>query len=125
MFEIIAAAVFDLFFVSSGPQNAIFAKFKSQWPLIDQSNFVPRSTDTKGCFLTDSEKMWLEQNHHVVVQFLWAQLSRVNQPRQDYLEFIKLSSVALDEANRIGDGDSIHFSQPGAYHHARWMVKGI
>jgi len=60
LFEIIAAAVFDLFCVSYGPQNAILATFKSEWPLIDQSNFVPHSTDTKACSLT------------VVVHFLWA-----------------------------------------------------
>ena len=66
--------------------------------------------------MTDSEKVWLEQNHQVVVRVLCTQLSRDNQPRQDYLEFIKLSLVALDEASRISDGNSIHFSPPGAYH---------
>ena len=75
--------------------------------------------------MTDSEKMWLEQNHQVVVQVLCAQLSTGNHPQQDYLEFIKLSLVALAEANRIGDGDSIQFSPPGAYHRARQMAKGI
>jgi len=123
MFEIIAAAVFDLFFVSSGPQIPIFGTFKDRWSFIDQSNFAPINKDTKRCSLTDSEKLWLEQNHQVVVEFLCEQLSRDNQPRQDYLEFIKLSHVALDEANRIGD--SVHFSPPGAYHRARWMAKGI
>ena len=59
----------------------------------------------------------------VVVEFLCEQLKRDNQPWQDYLEFIKLSLVALDEADRIGD--RIHFSPPGAYHRARWMANGI
>ena len=62
-------------------------------------------------------------NHQVVVEFLCEQLRRDNQPRQDYLELIKLSLVTLDEADRIGD--IIHFSPPGAYHRARWMAKGI
>jgi hypothetical protein len=56
---------------------------------------------------------------------LCAQLSRDNQPRQDYLEFIKLSLLALDEASRNGDGNSIHFSPPGAYDRARWMAKSL
>jgi hypothetical protein len=56
---------------------------------------------------------------------LCAQLSRDNQPRQDYLEFIKLSLLALDEARRNGDGNSIHFSPPGAYDRARWMAKSL
>jgi hypothetical protein len=37
------------------------------------------------------------------------------------LKLIKLSLVALDEANRIGD--RVHFSPPGAYHRARWTAK--
>ena len=59
----------------------------------------------------------------IVVEFVCEQLRRDNQPRQDYLELIKLSLVALDEADRIGD--IIHFSPPGAYHRARWKAKGI
>jgi hypothetical protein len=88
--------------------NCKFRQLNKQWPLIDKSNFVPLSKDRKGCSLTDSEKVWLEQNHQVAVRVLCAQLSRDNQPRQDYLEFIKLSLVALDEDSRIGDGNSIH-----------------
>jgi len=125
LFEIIAAAVFDLFFVSSGPKIAIFARFSDQWPFIDQRNFALLNKDTKGCCLTDSEKVWLEHNRRAVVKFLCAQLSRGDQPRQDYLEFIKLSLVALDEASRVGDGDDIHFSPPGACHHATWIAKDI
>lgn len=125
MFEIIATAVFDLFFVSSGPQIAIFARLKDSWPFIDQSSFAPITKSTKGFALTDSEKIWLEQSHKDVAEFLCEQLSRCNQPRHDYLEFIKLSLIALDETSCIGGGDSVHFSPPGAYHRARWMAKGI
>ena len=99
--------------------------FSDQWPFIDHRNFAPLNKDTKGCCLTDSEKAWLEHNRRAVVQFLCAQLSRGDQPRQDYLEFIKLSLVALNEASRVGDGDDIHFSPPGAYHRATWIAKGI
>ena len=58
----------------------------------------------------------------VVVDFLLNLLDRVKQPRQDYLEFIKLSLVVLGETERF---DNMHFSPPGAYHRARWMAKGI
>lgn len=69
--------------------------------------------------------MWLTQTQKDVDEFLCGQLSLDNVPRQDYFELIKLSHVALGEASPIGDCDKVHISQPGAYHRARWMAKGI
>ena len=123
IYEIVATWVFYIFFVSSGPQIPISGKFKGHWLVIGQSDFAPISKDTTGFALTNTAKIWLGQNHQVVVEFLCEQLRRGSQPRQDYLEFIKLSLIALDEANHIGD--NFHFSPPVAYHRARLMAKCI
>lgn len=121
--EIIAAAIFDLFFVSYGPQIAIFGRFKNQWPSVDQLNYASMDKDTDGCVMTNTERVWLEQNRQSIVQFLLDQLRRNAQPRQDYIELLKLSLVALG----VNDNgiNRVHFSPPGAYHRARWMAKGI
>ena len=121
--EIIAAAVFDSFFCSSGPQIPIFGRFREQWSFIDQSKYDPIDRETEGYKLTEPEKMWLEQNSAAVVDFLRDALTGDKQPRQDYREFIKLSLVALGETEQFPGG--VHFSPPGAYHRARWMAKGI
>ena len=60
--EIIASAIFDVFFVSSGPRISIFGRFKDQWPYIDQDNYASIRKKTEGFILTESEKTWLEQN---------------------------------------------------------------
>ena len=68
--------------------------------------------------------MWLEQNSASVIQFLKDALSSSDkQPRQDYLEFVKLSLVVLGDTEQFQH--TFHFSPPGAYHRARWMAKGI
>jgi hypothetical protein len=38
---------------------------------------------------------------------------------------VMVTVSTLDEASRIGDGNSIHFSPPGAYHRARWMARSL
>jgi hypothetical protein len=122
--EIVAAAVFEMFFPSSGPQIGIFSRFKENWKCIDQSCFAPLDKDTGGneC-LTEAEKDWLEQKKQEIVSFLHSQLSQADLPRDDYLEFLKLCLVILDE--RQPGKESVQFSPPGAYHRARWMAKGI
>jgi hypothetical protein len=129
--ELLSTAVFDLFFSLSGPQIAIFSRFKEQWPLIDVTKYNPIDDDsvtpsTKST-LTTTEKQWLYQNRTNIVSFLHKQLNGKTQPRQDYLELIKLSLIMLGESKLIevdGKGE-IHFNPPGAYHRARWMAKGI
>jgi len=121
--EVIAAGVFDLFFSSSGPAIPIFGRFRDQWSSMDQGKYDPIDRNTEGYTLNELEKMWLEQNSAAVVQFLKDTLITDKQPRQDYLEFVKLSLVALGHTEQFTDG--FHFSRPGAYHRARWMAKGI
>jgi hypothetical protein len=111
--EIVAAAVFDMFFSSSGPQIGIFSRFKENWQFVDQSCFAPLEKDTggNGC-LTEAEKDWLEQKKQEIVSFLHSQLSQANLLRDDYLEFLKLCLVILDE--REPGKESVQFS-PGIY----------
>ena len=42
------------------------------------------------------------------------------QPRDNYKEFGRLALLLLGENN-----DTTNICIPGAYHHARWMAKGI
>ncbi|KAG8176611.1 hypothetical protein JTE90_028593 [Oedothorax gibbosus] len=97
--EIIATAVFDRFFTSSGPQVALFGRFKEYWHFLDLSNYAPIDKDTSHCVLTNDEKRGFELKRHETVEFLHAQLK--NQPRHDYLEFIKLSLITLGETESI------------------------
>ena len=126
--EIVSTAVFDLFFKSSGQQIAVFGRFKEQWNFIDITKYsvIDESVTpgSKSC-LTDAEKQWLHQNRANVVSFLVMLLGSKTQPRQDYLELIKLSLILLGESDVVAVNGLVHFSPPGAYHRARWMAKGI
>ena len=52
-------------------------------------------------------------------------LGSKTQPRQDYLEFIKLSLILFGKSDVVAVDGKVHLSPPGAYHRARWMAKGI
>ena len=82
--EIIAAAVFDLFFCSSGPQIAIFRRFHDQWSTMDYNNNLPIDRNSEGYKLTDLDKIWFEEKSAAVVNFIKDALTREKQPRQDY-----------------------------------------
>ena len=139
--EIISGAVFSQFFKSSGPQIALFARFKDQWRFINVTKYaaIDVIVPVVKSDLTSAEKAWLSQTKVDIINFLQNQISQKSHPRQDYLEFIKLSLIMLGvpvvpgvvDANVVGDDGSpvgpvpVHFSPPGAYHHARWMAKGI
>ena len=121
MLEIIAAAVFDTFFVSKGPEIALFGRLKNQWDFIDKSQFEPLDSDQdgEGC-LSVPEKSWLASRRVAVVSNLRRHLQDV-QPREDYRELARLTLRLLGEDTDVGTG----YSAPGAYHRARWMAKGI
>lgn len=126
--EIISAAVFDKFFKSSGPQIALFGRFKEQWKFLDLTKHAAIDAPVSGVKsdLTNPEKHWLDEKRVEVVSFLENLISEEMQPRHDYLEFCKLSLIMLG-GSIAGESDDcrIHFSPPGAYHRARWMAKGI
>ena len=119
MLEIVAAAVFDIFFISKGPDIALFGRLKSQWNFIDKSQFdlLDSDQEREGC-LTAPEKSWLASRRAAVVSNLRRHLQDV-QPREDYRELARLTLRLLGEDVDVGTG----FSAPGAYHRARWMAK--
>ena len=107
-----------MFFLSSGSQIGIFSRFKEQWKFIDQSSIaaLDRDTGSNGC-LTEPEKDWLHLKKQEIVTFLHHQLCQDSLPRDDYLEFLKLCLVVLDEKNP--EQERTHISPPDAYHRAR------
>ena len=54
MLEIVATAVFD-FFLSTGPQIALFRQLKDQWYFIDQKDYAVLDHETDGYSLTLAE----------------------------------------------------------------------
>jgi len=133
MLEIVSAAIFDRFFKSSGPQIGIFSRSEEQWPFMNQADFEPMVTVSEQSpsaasqsDLPNDELQWLQQTSSGIVVFLHDLLTSKAQPRQDYLEFIKLVLIVLNKADLVTDGNAeAHVSPPGAYHRARWMAKGI
>ena len=120
IFELCAAAVFDAFFVSKGPEIELFGRLKSQWEFIDKSKFEPLDSDESGAgSLTSFEKEWLASRKADVIKKLKKHL-RDAQPREDYREFGRLALLLLGE-----DDGAASICTPGAYHRARWMAKGI
>src|SRR6218665_2129581 len=112
--EIISAAVF---FKSSGPQIAIFSRFKEQWRFIDTTKFRTIDAPAIGVKseLTGDKSGWLNEKRKDIIGFLQNQLSQDNQPHQHYL--LALVLLGANDAV-VSDDDFIHFSPPGAYHHA-------
>lgn len=125
MLEIIAAAVFDIFFVSSGPQISLFSRFKEHWPYIDQAKYATIDKDTDGCIWSENERLWLEDSRKGTIDFLQSQVQKEVQPRKDYLELLNLSLITLGKLEHATVQDKVKFRNPGAYHRARWMSKGI
>ena len=119
MLELYAAAVFNAFFASSGPEIELFSRFKSRWDFIDQSKFEPLGADQEGQGAVNTAEMtWLVSRRDEVVKRLSKHLMEV-QPRDDYREFAHLTLRLL------GEEIEAKFCRPGAYHRSRWMAKGI
>ena len=125
--EVVASAVFDHFFSSTGPNIALFARFKEYWNNLNLENFAPLKMPDQACVseLSDSENKWLSENAEEVTQFLLDLLKSEAQPRHNYLEFIHLSLILLNKSECKSSDDDVKFCPPGAYHRARWMAKGI
>ncbi|CAH0560415.1 unnamed protein product [Brassicogethes aeneus] len=106
--EIVLSKVFTLCFgPSSSPDISLFKRFKVAWPSIHQENYKLLE-EAPG-----SENFKLS-----AVNALLVALGRKNQPRDDYMELIELSLLALGHTP-----DKIYWRAPGAVHHARWMAK--
>lgn len=115
VFEIILQSVFvgSKFAPSSGPDIPLFKRFKNQWETIDLTQFSIWSTDVKtSIVLNDVREQILIFSHEKL---------RYDFPRDDYKEFLELVVIFLGDVPPGG----IKFRQPGPYHLARWMAKGI
>lgn len=115
VFEIILQSVFvgSKFAPSSGPDIPLFKRFKNQWKTIDLTQFSIWSMDVKTSnVLNDVRQQILIFAHEKL---------RDDFPRDDYKEFLELIVIFLGDVPPGG----IKFRQPGPYHLARWMAKGI
>ena len=82
--ELYAAAVFDNFFVSSGPEIELFKRLKSQWAFIDKSKFEQLNSDQEGAgALNTAEMAWLASGRGEVVDKLRKYIAEI-EPRDDY-----------------------------------------
>jgi len=95
----------------SGPDSALFKRFSEHWTLIDRDQCRAASTDPYAANLVASFR-------NDIIEFAVKQLE-LEQPRDDYREFIELSLIYLGSTPSRG----IHFQMPGAIHQARWMAK--
>jgi hypothetical protein len=99
--------------VSSGPDIAIFKRFKNSWREMNSENLSLWNTNAHFAKI-------IEPIRQDVLCFCMEALNE-QQPRKDYKEFIELVIITLGGIPPGG----IKIHQPGAYHQARWMAKGI
>jgi hypothetical protein len=117
MERILGAVWQELFGETSSPNTPEFKEFQKSWDSV-----VERST-----FKTlDIRDRRLKHQQEIVVSFLHELLSlpesddasEDSMPRDDYRESAELMLILLGEDLPRG----VHWLQPGAFHHARWMA---
>ena len=95
-----------------GPDVALFKRFQTRWPYIDQSTYETASDDMfDPCTAVLPAEM---------VNFCKVTLEK-SQPREDYQELINLCPIFLGGA----DPAEVSFRAPRAFHQARRMAKAI
>ena len=107
--EIILEKVFTALHISpsSGPDIAIFKRFKDKWSSIDAESFTTASEMPEVATFKDK-----------ILQFAKEQLKQ-KQQRDDYKEFLELAIIFLGGSPARG----VHIRAPGALHRARWMSR--
>ena len=116
--EIVVGAVWKLLFGKVlGPENELFARFKSAWDSVDKQ--MPLNTIT-------IEHPWLSVVKNNVVRDLTNILttnctSSKKLPRDDYRECAENTLAILGETPPRG----MHMMKPGAISQARWMACNI
>jgi hypothetical protein len=94
---------------STGPDIAIFRRFREKWPSIDQSKFLSAAESVE---ITDFKDRTINYSKSQLAIF---------HPRDDYSELLELVIIFLSGTPSRG----IHFRAPGALHRARWMARII
>ena len=106
--EVMLAKVFSLCFgPSSGPDIAIFKRFKPTWNAIVHDNYQVLEVKPADKELRET-----------TVAFLNDPKVKDLQLRDDYQELVELTLLVLGQTPQ-----EIHWRAPGAIHHARWMAK--
>jgi hypothetical protein len=98
---------------STAPEIPLFKRFRDKWRLIDHTNFKPASTDSFVEAIVTSHRF-------DIMEFAKSYME-VQQPRDDYREFLEISYIFLGGVPVRG----LRFQVPGAMHCARWMAKVI
>jgi len=113
IFEVVLADVFlqSKLIVTTGPNIALFHKFKNKWETIDKTKYLDFTTDL-------SVYNALKNISAEIITYAREKLAE-RQPRNDYKELLQLTLIFL------GDKTNVEFKAPGAYHLARWMSKAI
>lgn len=95
--------------MSKSPDIPLFKEFKDKWNHIDAKKY--QRLDKR----TISE---IERNE--ILNFVKGEIAKEKQPRADYLEFLELTILLLDE-----NDNKYKIRPPGAMHQARWMARSI
>ena len=104
--ELVLASIFQaLFRPTEGPDVAVFKRFHTSWPYIDQSAYETASDD-----MFDSYTAVLRAE---MVNFCKVALEE-SQPRENYKELLNLCMIFLGGA----DPAEVSFRAPGAFHQA-------
>ena len=112
--EVVLSSVFTAVFGgTSGPEVGLFKRFQKKWPYIRQTEYSPAKDEI---FNENTETLRKE-----MVAFYTKAIEH-QQPRDDYLELLRLCLVFLGGSSLKMD---FQFRAPGAMHHARWMSKAI
>lgn len=115
IYEVILRSVFDKKMPpTTGPDVAIFKRFKQAWSEFDLTK-CKSSTD-------DEEVTQFLTNDCIshIKSFVEKQLE-ISQPRDDYKELLQLTLIFIG----CNSSREIKLHPPGALHHARWMSKAI
>ena len=111
--ELVLPSIFQALGQQEGQNVAVFKRFQTSWPYIDQSAHETASDDD----MFDSCTAVLRAE---MVNFCKVALKK-SQPREDYKEPLNLCMIFLGGA----DPAKVSFRSSGAFHQARWMPKTI
>ena len=112
--ELIVGAAFEKTTgASAGPEILLFKRFRDKWRFIDHTSFKPASTNSFVEAMVASSRV-------DILEFAKSYME-VQQPRDDYREFLELSYIFLGGVPVRG----VRFQVLGAMHRARWMAKVI
>ncbi|KAL4091540.1 hypothetical protein QTP88_026214 [Uroleucon formosanum] len=115
IFEITLQAVFieAKFAPSSGPDIPLFKRFIDNWKNINKNEYSVWTDDSMTFDILNNVR-------DEILDFAEKRLQDCF-PRDDYKEFLQLIVIFLGGKLK----GNVNFRQPGAYHLARWMAKGI